>query len=101
MKQQNKYPSKNTIELYKAILSLKNLKETTNFFRDLLTLPEIEELTQRFQIAKLLYEKNSYLKVSQKTKTSTTTVSRVAHWLFRGRGGYKLVLRRLYPTKKS
>lgn len=94
------YPSKQTRELFKAILTLKNQKETTAFFRDLLTLPEIKDFSNRFQMTKLLYQGNSYAKVAEKLKTSTTTVSRVAHWLFRGRGGYKLVLKRLLPKKK-
>lgn len=90
-----------TRELYKAILSLKNTDEAAKFFRDLLTPAEIEEFSNRFQMAKLLYQGKSYLKVSQMLKTSTTTVTRVAHWLFRGMGGYKLVLTRLFPKRKS
>lgn len=95
----NPYPTKQTKELFKAILCLKNQKESASFFRDLLTLPEITDFTQRFQIAKLLYQGNSYTKVAEKLKASTTTVSRVAHWLFRGRGGYQLTLKRLFPAR--
>lgn len=90
-----------TKELYKGILLLKNTDEATKFFRDLLTPTEIEEFSNRFQMAKFLYQGNSYLKVSQKLKVSTTTVTRVAHWLFRGMGGYKLVLTRLFPKKTN
>ena len=99
MHNKNEYPSKNTQELFKAILSLKNQKEATQFFRDLLTPPEIDDFSQRFQIAKFLYQGNSYAKTAEKLKASTTTVSRVAHWLFRGRGGYKLILSRLFSKK--
>jgi len=93
------YPTKQTKELLKAILALKNEKEATAFFRDLLTLPEISDFTQRFQIAKLLYQGNSYAKIARKLKASTTTVSRVAHWLFHGRSGYQLILKRLFSKK--
>jgi len=93
------YPTKQTKELFKAILALKNEKEATAFFRDLLTLPEISDFTQRFQIAKLLYQGNSYAKIARKLKASTTTVSRVAHWLFHGRSGYQLILKRLFSKK--
>jgi TrpR-related protein YerC/YecD len=99
MKTEAEYPSEKTKDLYQAVLSLKSLKEATAFFRDLLTLPEIEDLTQRFQIAKRLYQGKSYAATAKELEVSTTTVSRVAHWLFRGRGGYKQILRRLYPKK--
>lgn len=95
-----KYPDIFNKELFQAILKLKNPDETARFFRDLLTPAEINEFTNRFQMAKLLYQGNSYAKVAEKLKTSTTTVSRVAHWLFRGMGGYKLILTRLLPKKK-
>jgi len=95
------YPTKQTKELFKAILSLKNEKEATAFFRDLLTLPEINDFTQRFQIAKLLYQGNSYAKVAKELKVSTTTVSRVAQWLFHGRSGYQLILKRLFSKNQK
>ncbi|MBN1263230.1 MAG: helix-turn-helix domain-containing protein [Candidatus Pacebacteria bacterium] len=87
---------KSTNELLLAILKLKNQKEAADFFRDLLTLKEINDLTIRFQIAKLLFEKkHSYLQIARKCRVSTTTVTRVAHWLNHGLGGYRLVLKRL------
>lgn len=83
-------------ELHAAILKLKNQDEVARFLRDLLTLPEIREFGKRFQIAKALYLKQgSYQAIAKKLKVSTTTVTRVAHWLHHGRGGYKLVLDRL------
>jgi len=97
---EERYPNAKTRELFKAVLNLKNQDEAIRFFRDLLTPAEINEFSNRFQMAKLLYQGNSYAKVAEKLKTSTTTVSRVAHWLFRGMGGYKLILTRLFPKKK-
>ena len=90
---------KDTQLLYQAILKLKNQKEATAFFRDLLTLQEIDTFSQRFKIAKLLYQGLSYAKVAQSAGVSTTTVTRVALWLNRGRGGYRLILKRLFPKK--
>ena len=37
-----KWDNKKSEELFKAILKLKNIKESKNFFRDLLTEKEIE-----------------------------------------------------------
>lgn len=78
--------------LVKAFLKLKTEEEVSNFLRDLLTLPEIEEFANRLEIAKLLLEGKSYLNIAKETGVSTTTVTRVAHWLFKGTGGYWKVL---------
>jgi TrpR-related protein YerC/YecD len=82
-------------KLYQAILSLKNEAELRAFFRDLLTLQEIKTITQRFRIAHLLHQGLPYAKIAKLTNTSTTTVTRVSHWLKHGKGGYKLALKNL------
>jgi len=89
-----------TKQLYQGILKLKNLNEAKAFFRDLLTLQEIDTFTKRFQQAKLLYQGHSYAQVAKQLNVSTTTVTRTAFWLKRGRGGYRLILNRLFPQKK-
>lgn len=89
------YPNQKSKELFSAILKLKDSKEATKFFRDLLTLPEIEEFGNRWYAARLLARGHSYAEVAEKCKMSTTTVARVAHWLNSGWGGYRLILDRL------
>lgn len=79
--------------LAKAFMKLKSETETANFLRDLLTLPEIEEFANRLEIARLLLEGESYKQIAYQTGVSTTTVTRTAHWLFKGCGGYKKVLK--------
>jgi TrpR-related protein YerC/YecD len=81
--------------LIEAILSLKTKEEAGNFLRDLLSLPEIEEFANRVTIVKRLLENNSYQEIATEFGTSTTTVTRVAHWLFSGCGGYYKVIKRL------
>jgi TrpR-related protein YerC/YecD len=85
--------------LYQGVLKLKNLKEAQAFFRDLLTPQEIDTFSSRFKIARLLHQGQSYARIAKATNTSTTTVTRVALWLKRGRGGYQLILKRLFPEK--
>lgn len=85
-------------ELYEAILKIRSKEEAANFFRDLLTLPELAEFANRWQIVKLLVYGDSYVKISKKLKVSTTTVARVAHWLNNGTGGYKALASRLFPS---
>jgi TrpR-related protein YerC/YecD len=88
------WENESTKELFQAVLKLKTVKDCEDFFRDVLTLHEIEEMAERFQIAKMLDRGLSYLEVADKAKASTTTVTRVAHWLKHGRGGYRLALDR-------
>lgn len=88
------YPTGEMRELFGAILKLRNQKEAEQFFRDLLTVAELKEFAQRWQIVKLLAAGTPYAVVAKKLKVSTTTVSRVAYWLFHGTGGYKLIASR-------
>ena len=92
------YPSSTDRELIQAISSLKDDNEVVAFLRDLLTPNEIHEFSGRFQIAKLLWTTNlSYMAIAKKVGTSTTTVTRVAQWLFKESWhGYATILKRIY-----
>jgi TrpR-related protein YerC/YecD len=93
------YPTKNVQELFEAILSISTQEEAANFFRDLFTMAEIKEFSNRWQMVKLLTEGKSYLEIANTLKTSTTTVSRVAHWLHEGSGGYQAIISRIWAKK--
>ncbi|HEV8460229.1 MAG TPA: YerC/YecD family TrpR-related protein [Gaiellaceae bacterium] len=81
-------------DLFRAIDSLKTEEETEAFFRDLCTLKELETLAHRWQVARFLELEWPYLEIAEKTGASTTTVTRVAHWLKHGEGGYRVALSR-------
>ena len=95
------YPDNNDKELINAISSLKTKDEVKNFLRDLLTVAEIKEFSNRYQAAKMVYQGNSYLDIAKKLGISTTTVTRVSHWLHHGMNGYLTILKRLYPQKNT
>jgi TrpR-related protein YerC/YecD len=80
--------------LAQAFTKLKDDKEILSFLRDLLTLSEIKEFSSRLEMARLLKAGHSYQEVADMLKVSTTTVTRTAHWLFHGCGGYQKVLSR-------
>ena len=82
-------------ELSEAILALESRAEVERFLRDLCTLAELEAMAHRWAVAQLLDRGLPYLDVAQKTHASTTTVTRVAHWLRHGEGGYRLALDRM------
>ena len=82
-------------ELLETILELQSLDEAERFFRDLCTISELEAMAHRWQVAKLVNQGLPYHEVSRRTGASTTTVTRVAHWLRHGEDGYRLALDRL------
>lgn len=81
--------------LMKALTSLKTEDEVAALLRDMLTRAEIEEFANRITIVKLLDEGLPYLEIAKIMGTSTTTVTRVAHWLYNGCGGYQSILKKL------
>ena len=83
-----------THELFAAVLSLRTEEEAARFFRDLCTLGELEAMTHRWHVVRLLEEGLPYQEIARRTGASTTTVTRVAHWLRHGEGGYRLALER-------
>ncbi|MES2014402.1 MAG: YerC/YecD family TrpR-related protein [Patescibacteria group bacterium] len=81
--------------LYDAFLALKNREECSAFLRDLCTTEEIDNMSERFAIARLLAKDVSYRSAADETGASTTTVTRVSHWLHHGQGGYRTAISRL------
>tara|TARA_E500000075_G_scaffold80301_1_gene72319 strand:+ start:171 stop:434 length:264 start_codon:yes stop_codon:yes gene_type:complete len=82
------------MNLYKAIEKLKNQHQVKAFLADLCTPKEIESLIERWEVAKLLStEKYTYREIAEKLGASTTTVTRVARFLFsENNNGYKSIL---------
>lgn len=94
------YPTSRHKKLFSAILSLKTDHEVRDFLRDLMTLGELNALSQRWHIARLLWTtKFSYKEIAKRTHASTTTVTRVAHWLDHGMDGYRMALTRLFGKR--
>ncbi|MEI3613797.1 YerC/YecD family TrpR-related protein [Pseudogracilibacillus sp. SO30301A] len=82
-------------QLFDAILSLKTREECYQFFDDIATMNEIQSLSQRLQVAKMLNEGSTYNAIEKQTKASTATISRVRRCLDYGSGGYGTVLKRM------
>jgi len=88
-------------DLFEAITSLEGTDEVERFLRDLCTLSELEAMAHRWEVVKLLDQGLPYQEIARRTGASTTTVTRVAHWLRHGEGGYRTALDRrlqLSPT---
>ncbi len=91
----SEFPTPTMSELFTAVKSLETEEEIAAFFRDLLTLPEITEFANRWQIVKALNRGQSYQKIAKQLNVSTTTVTRVAYWLRHGMGGYAKAAERI------
>ena len=74
-------------ELFDAILTLEN--------RDLCTVNEIQSLSQRLQVAKMIKQGYTYATIEQESGASTATISRVKRSLQWGNDAYTMILDRM------
>lgn len=86
--------------LFDAILLLENKEECYKFFEDICTINELLSLSQRFEVAKMLRNQNTYLEIAERTGASTATISRVNRSLNYGNDGYDMIFERM-PDKKD
>ena len=84
-----------TDKLFEAILDLQSIDDCYNFFEDLCTAKELDEMTQRLKVAFMLYNGDSYQSITQQVNVSTATISRVSRCLRKGKGGYRRVMSRV------
>lgn len=91
-----KVDEENLYYLYKAITTLKTADECRRFFEDLCTVPELNAMSRRLMVAKLLNDNTVYSEIVAKTGASTATISRVNRSLnYTSCDGYSLVFERL------
>jgi TrpR-related protein YerC/YecD len=92
------WQTKEMSELVDAIRALKSRVELEAFLRDLCTLGELEAMAHRWEVARLVHQGLPYTEIAEKTGASTATVTRVAHWLNHGEGGYRIAIDRAKRT---
>ena len=80
--------------LAKALCSVTQEKDMLSFMRDLCTIEEMGEMGNRWEAVQILGQGKSYREIASKTGMSTTTVTRIAHWLKHGEGGYSTALKK-------
>ena len=88
-------------ELFRAILTLETTKECYDFFDDILTINELQAMSQRLQVAKLLKIKKTFNEIIEITGASSATISRVNRCIQHGSGGYELVIDRMNDKNKK
>jgi len=91
----DKLRGKQLDQFFDAILTLETREDCYQFFDDVATMHEVQALSQRLQVAKLLSEGKTYQAIENETNASTATISRVRRSLDYGSGGYAKVFKRL------
>jgi TrpR-related protein YerC/YecD len=81
-------------DLIRAIVNVENEAECRAFLEDLCTIKELQDISQRLSVAKMLDEGKNYQEISKATGASTATISRVKKCLVWGSGGYRTALER-------
>ena len=84
--------------LFRAILSLRTVDECYDFFEDLTTVKELDEMAKRIRVATLLLDDKVYSEIlgeEGEVTASSATISRVNRCIKYGNGGYKTVIDRL------
>ncbi len=80
-------------ELYQAIISINDIKTCKDFFEDLCTYKEIENMALRVETAKKLLAGETYDAIIKDTDISSATLSRVSKCVKYGKG-YSKVLKK-------
>ena len=78
--------------LFEAITRIDTVEECEAFLEDLCTIKELQDITQRFAVAKMLDSGEKYQAIEEATGASTATISRVNRSLNYGSGGYLSVI---------
>ena len=85
--------------LMEVVIKLETKEEALSFFEDICTIKEIQDMSQRFQVAEMLHQNKSYIEISKGTGASTATISRVNKCLNYGSDGYKKALIKFYGSE--
>ena len=91
----NKIQKPEIDRLFNAILKFETVEECSNFFEDICTIKEIQDMSQRLEVARMLNQNKSYAEISKATGASTATISRVNKCLMYGSDGYRLALEKM------
>ena len=79
--------------LMQVIAKMSSADDCFDFFSDLCTIKELQDMAQRFEMALLLKGGANYQSVVSAVGTSSATISRVNRCLMYGNGGYEKAIK--------
>lgn len=82
-------------EFFRAVLLLETAEDCERFFEDICTVKEIQDMSQRLEVARRLAQGKNYGEVSRETGASSATICRVNKCLHYGAGGYRQVIEKM------
>lgn len=84
-----------TAALFDAIILLEQRDEAADFFRDLCTRRELDEMSHRWLVVRELAGGAPYREIAERTGVSTATITRINQWFQHGTGGYQAMLTKI------
>ena len=87
--------------LFQTVLRLQSVEECYAFFEDLCTVKELNDLSQRLEVARLLDEGLNYQQVGERAGVSSATICRVKKCLENGSGGYRTAIDRTKEAERA
>ena len=81
--------------LFQTMLNLETIEECYEYFADICTIKEVQDMAQRLDTAILLDKGMSYQKIAEEVDVSTATIGRVSKCLNYGSGGYRNAIDKL------
>ena len=88
-------------KLFSAILNLETHEDCYRFFEDICTIKELQDISQRLEIALLLSGGKSYQEIAAAVGASTATIGRVSKCLNYGKGGYRAAIEKLNAKEET
>lgn len=95
------FRSESIDRLFEAILRLQSAEDCYRFFEDVCTINEVQDMAQRFDVARLLDQGMNYQQIAAQVGVSTATISRVSRCLNYGSGGYRDAIARQKEAEES
>ncbi len=89
------------MDLFEVLSRLNNKEEFAEFFDDLCTHQEIDNMQQRIECAQLLLKGETYNEIIEQTDISSATLSRVSRCIRYGSGGYSRLLKDMMDASEQ
>lgn len=86
--------------LVQVLSKMDRADDVYDFLSDLCTIKELQDMAQRFDMARLLKEGANYQSVAAEVGASSATISRVNRCLMYGNGGYEKAIALFNGEKK-
>ena len=89
------YTNASIDRLMRVVSMLKTPEECRNFFYDLCTIKELQNMAMRLDTAIMLSKGENYMTISREVGSSAATISRVSRSYHYGSDGYKQAVQML------